>query len=45
MKNIFEKIFEAFLFIVMVSLGTFLVIWLSIFMYTIAAGVYNGLIK
>jgi len=45
MENIFEKIIRVFLFIVMVSLGTFLLIWMSIFMYTIAAGVYYGLTK
>jgi hypothetical protein len=45
MENIFEKIIRVFLFIVMVSLGTFFVIWMSIFMYTTVAGVYNVLIK
>ena len=45
MKNIVENIFKVFLFVVMISLGTFLVIWMSIFMYTIATGVYHELIK
>ena len=45
MKNIVENIFKVFLFVVTISLGTFLVIWMSIFMYTIATGVYNELIK
>jgi hypothetical protein len=45
MKNIFENIIKVFLFVVMVSLGTFLVITMSIFMYTIATGVYHELFK
>ena len=45
MKNIVENIFKVFLFVVTISLGTFLVIWMSIFMYTIATAVYNELIK
>ena len=45
MKNIFENILKVFLFVVRISLGTFLVICMSIFMYTIATGVYQELIK
>jgi hypothetical protein len=45
MENIFEKIIKVFLFVIMVSLGTFLVITMSIFMYTIATGIYNELFK
>ena len=45
MKNIVENIFKVFLFVVTISLGTFLFIMMSIFMYTIATGVYNELIK
>ena len=45
MKNIFEKIIEVFLFIVMVSLGTFLTIWMMIFIYVIVTGVHHELFK
>ena len=45
MKNLVENIFKVFLFVVMVSLGTVLVITMSIFMYTIATGVYHELFK
>jgi hypothetical protein len=45
MKNIVENIFKVFLFVVMISLGTFLFIMMSILMYTIATGVYHELFK
>jgi hypothetical protein len=45
MKNIVENIFKVFLFVVTISLGTFLFIMMSIFMYTIATGVYHELFK
>jgi|APGre2960657423_1045063.scaffolds.fasta_scaffold423905_2 hypothetical protein len=45
MKKIFENIFKVFLFIVTVTLGIFLIIVMSTFIYVVVTGVYNELIK